>query len=658
MKTRSLLEQLIRKIIVEQEIDHNAVIHATGDSTDMTADAVYMSGAGIISSGRYVVKPVSKSALSIAKQHGAIINGWSAFTVKSVYKRGQKETSRTDSGAAYNAIQIATTADKQEQYYSANGHYTGIVNGIPKYMYIVGPDISKRDRVLKRNVWVCNFEQLYNISKKLDTSNSLLYHTKIEGIVESKTTMLGDIIIFSSYDIRNWFSVLKQRIKESGLTFKPVDSNVLIPEIDYLAKDYDPSDIDAVPPPADVDLTIKDIVVTDSNSKDWDNTLFRGTALIDHDKFGNRILIMKTGTIDVYKRSPITSDDKESEEINGKFTGEFKNGKPYDGVVMWDNDTQFKGKIKETDVYATVNGFMLDIPNETVTTVKTSDPIEAAEDENKPITFPYEVTTDTRTSDPYTVITTGDTDPYLYYKTSAGKWWATKRDAIGNGGDLIWNLINSKAAIKVLEKTKNETPNFKEYIVKSSSEVNSGFKSININTTSKTPEKSAESTPTPGTITYPYTWKSGAGTFNVITTNSQPGQVFFKDKNQWYSSNQSKFEAAEKSPKSVSLSILPVTNSKLAAELNNIKPGTKTKSVEEKPIVTATTKVTFKKPIGQGVTLYNWNNTTKKFEYAHYDYAIEKSYNIQNLGKSTGGAYTKIKFADGKIYWVLTSELK
>ena len=650
MKTRNLLEQLIRKIIVEQE---DSVIHATGDSTDLSSDVISVSSLSDASSGRYVVKPVTRSALSTAKQHGAVNNGWSAFTVKSIYKRGQKETARTDSGAAYNAIQIATTADKQEQYYSANGHYTGIVNGIPKYMYIVGPDISKRDRVLKRNVWVCNFEQLFNISKKLDTSNSLLYHTKIEGIVENKTTMLGDIIIFSSYDIRNWFSVLKQRIKESGLTFKPVDSTVLIPEIDYLAKDYDPSDIDAVPPTA-VDLTVKDIVVTDSNSKDWDDTLFRGTALIDHDKFGNRILIMKTGTIDVIKNGSATSDDAETSDIYGKFTGEFKNGKPYDGVVIWNDDTQFKGKIKDTAVNVTPAGFMLDIPNETVTTVKTSDPIEAAEDENNTITFPYEVTTDTRTSDPYTVITTGDTDPYLYYKTSAGKWWATKRDAIEKGGDLIWNLINSKAAIKILEKTKNETPNFKEYTVKASAEEIPST----IKTTSKTKEKSAESTPTPGTITYPYTWKSAAGTFNVITTSSQPGQVFYKDKNQWYASNQSKFEAAEKSPNSVSLSILPVTNSKLAAELNNVKTGTKTKSVAKNPTVPATTKVTFKKSIGNNVALYNWNATKKTFENTKLVYSIEKSYKIQNLAKSTNGSYTKIKFAGGEIYWVLSSELK
>lgn len=637
MKTHNLLEQLIRKIIVEQEDNtvSDASIEPAGEEKTVA---------------RYKLIPASRSGLDNARQHGAVKPGWSAFKIKSNFKPGDPGNVRqiTDNDTATRAVQRVTENDPNGQYYGVAGQFKGLVNGVPKYMYIVGPDISKRKRVQKYNVWVCNFEQLYNISKQLDNTQPLQYYEQIDNLVQNRGNRIGDVIVFASNEIRTWFSALKQRISQSKLDVKPINSTILIPEIDYLSKDYDPDDDDDRL--ADVDLTTKRIEINNTNSDEY-NTDFRGSANISRDTFGNRILIPISG---------IHTVNRQSDNMSGKFIGEFKNGAPFNGTVTWDDDTQFTGKIKDVRItiepdgsrqfYFNTNGAIPINQAAPAVQVSTVAPTDNAENENKPIIFPYADTWEN--GDLYTIITTGDTDPYVYFKDSKDGWYYTKRENVVERKSTVnWMPISSKKAINTLDKIKNITTDFNE-------KASVSVKTQAVKIPSKTKEKSAESTPIPGTITYPYTWKSAAGTFNVITTSSQPGQVFYKDKNQWYSSNQSKFEAAEKSPDSVSLSILPVTNSKLAAELNNVKIGTKTKSVEEKPIVTATTKVTFKKTIGQGVTLYNWNNTTKKFEYARYDYSIEQSYNIQNLGKSTGGAYTKIKFADGEIYWVLTSELK
>jgi hypothetical protein len=647
MKTRNLLEQLIRKIIVEQEDNTVSDVDIEDPGKEKTI-------------ARHKLIPASRSGLDNARQHGAVKPGWSAFKIKSNFKPGDPGNIRqiTDNDTAFRAIARITVNDPKGQYYGESGQFKGLVNDVPKYMYIVGPDISKRKRVQKYNVWVCNFEQLYNISKQLDNTQPLQFYRKIDDLVEDKGNRIGDVIVFSSLEVRNWFSALKQRMSQSKLDVKPINSTKLIPEIDYLAKDYDPDDEDDAY--GDVDLTPYEIQITDTNDDEY-NTSFRGSANISRDTFGNRILIPINGKISVFR---------EGDGMHGTFVGEFKNGAPYNGTVTWDDDTQFTGKIKDVRITIEPDGsrqfhFNTDgaIPIEQAAPavlMSTTPPEASAENENNPITFPYADTWED--GDLYTIITTGDTDPYVYFKDSRDGWYYTKRENVVERHPTVnWMPIANKKAINTLDKIKNTTADFNEKAsasVKSPAAKSPGYKTPAAKVPGKTPENSAESTPTPGTITYPYTWKSSAGTFNVITTSSQPGQVFYKDKNQWYSSNQSKFEAAEKSPNSVSLSILPVTNSKLAAELNNVKTGTKTKSVAKNPTVPATTKVTFKKSIGNNVALYNWNATKKTFENTKLVYSIEKSYKIQNLAKSTNGSYTKIKFAGGEIYWVLSSELK
>jgi len=380
------------------------------------------------------VKPVSRKALGIAHANGAVLSGWSAFTIKSVYtvRQGLKSALSSEPGLAWSdskgaaeAIEQATTANRQESYYGPTGHFDQAAdsNGIAPFMYIVGPDVSSRKRVRKHNVWVCNFSHLFYLSRKLDQIEPLQYFERVENFIKNKSLYVNNIIVFDFKDIAKWFSVLKQRIskltpdesKKLSADLKPQDSNVLIPNLNVLSRDYDPdSDV--------IDLKPTIITITDANASEYRNIDFRGKGRLDYDAFGNKIISPLEGNISV---------SREDDGMDGTFTGTFKNGTPYDGKVVYKDGDTFDGIFPEDAVKVIVNPngsrnfqFMTSkgIPRNSskAATIKTAAP-EVITTTSDVITYPNSMKfTDGVT---YNVYTTGPTDPYVYIYDKKTRVW-------------------------------------------------------------------------------------------------------------------------------------------------------------------------------------------------------------------------------------------
>ena len=297
---------------------------------------------------RSKLKPANQKGLQIAQSHGAVLDAWSAFSIILNITKTGKETiesidSSTQAAAAINMI----VTDKDGSNYGPGSRLarTG-KSGIAKYMYIVGPNISKIKRVLKYNVWVCNYEQLYILSTKLNQTEPLQYYQQVTSNAARNT--IGNIPVFRYTEAARWFQSLQARIdlvkndtemlRKSAINLKPENSNMLIPELQYLNTDYDP-DESAV--------QSKPVEITDQNYKEYGYTGFRGSARKETDAMGNTIIIPIMGSFSV---------TRETDNQSGTFTGKFANGAPDDGIVKWDNGESNTVKPGETEIYIDAYG--------------------------------------------------------------------------------------------------------------------------------------------------------------------------------------------------------------------------------------------------------------------------------------------------------------
>lgn len=294
---------------------------------------------------RNILKPMNRKGLDVAQRHGAMLNVWSAFSVILLASKSGKENLPQISSAA-NAVNAINqlTREKDSTHFGAGGELdkTGD-GGIAKYMYIVGPNVSKLKRVFKYNVWVCNYEQLFMISKKLDQTEPLQYYNVVSS--NAARNKVGNIPVFLYTEAARWFQSLQSRIDavkantkqyaELKPDLKPINSSVLIPELEYLNSDYDPTS---------ANLPTETIEITNQNYESYGYTAFRGVAKLELDSYGNRILIPLKGTIPVKRNG---------DGIGGMFKGEFANGMPDTGTSTWDDDSI--NKVSSGDARATRN---------------------------------------------------------------------------------------------------------------------------------------------------------------------------------------------------------------------------------------------------------------------------------------------------------------
>ena len=326
---RNILEYFIKKILVEQPIYPDPEPKQTEFGIEVPDSQPYFR--------RVVIKPANRTGLQFARQHGAVLDAWSAFLVKikvtkTGMKYGVKDFDSSDSAAR--AMNAMFTELGKSGNYGPGSTFDVSENGIAKYMYIVGPNVSKLPRHLKFNVWVCNYQQLYTISDQLNKKEPLEYFDRIQSL-RSKAT-IGNIPVLTMADANSWFSALQKYAQIQNFTLpKPVNSKVLIPELQYLSEDYEPEDVDI--------QTKKLITITDDNYHNYD-TDFRGTAELGVTAFGDTKLTFINGT-------GVGVMDRDTDE-RGIFTGEFKNGAPYKGKIEYaDGKDTYNGLIDNIKVF-------------------------------------------------------------------------------------------------------------------------------------------------------------------------------------------------------------------------------------------------------------------------------------------------------------------
>ena len=180
---------------------------------------------------RNILKPANRTGLQIGQQHGSVLDGWSVFTVMLIASRAGKENvAKLDTaGSATNAI-FDLAAEKGVTHYGRGGYFDKTESdGTAKYMYIVGADVSKFRRVFKHNVWICNFHQLYTLSKKLNEIEPLTYYQNIESTYTDFT--IGNIPVFTFEQASKWFKGLQYRLQSLTPEQKQSLRSLLKPKI-------------------------------------------------------------------------------------------------------------------------------------------------------------------------------------------------------------------------------------------------------------------------------------------------------------------------------------------------------------------------------------------------------------------------------------------
>ena len=277
---------------------------------------------------RTVVKSASKAALNIAQRNGAVTDGWSVFTVKNfMSKTSDALNFSTSRQARYSLIKIF--AKHPIAAYGEGGYYDKLQDGIPKYVYIVGPDVSKRKNVSKHNVWICNNHQLETISKQLRETDPVKFSAALTDPADQRA-QINNIRILSISDAEKWFSALRVALQEKNMNPKPELSNKLIPNLEYLDREYDVDSYTLKPQPVTVD---------DAFAEKYEYAgSFRGTAMMGYDELGQLIIIPAKGSHGVVERS--------GKKRNGTFTGKFENGAPSEGIVKYEDGTTISGKLR------------------------------------------------------------------------------------------------------------------------------------------------------------------------------------------------------------------------------------------------------------------------------------------------------------------------
>ena len=294
---------------------------------------------------RNILKPANRAGLQIGQQHGAVLDGWSVFTVMLIASRAGKENvAKLDTSLSATSAIHDLADEKGVTHYGQGGYFDKKESdGTAKYMYIVGADVSKFKRVFKHNVWICNFHQLYTLSKKLNEIEPLTYYENIESIYTDFT--FGNIPVFTFEQASKWFKALQYRLQSLSpeqkqslrSLLKPKNSAVLIPELQYLNQDYNPTENP---------LQSKTVTITDTNKYGYGGN-FRGDAKLDYDANGNQILIPLKGTISVFRKPEYTP---------GIFTGDFKNGAPDSGKVEYEDGLIEYVKPGDAEVYIKPDG--------------------------------------------------------------------------------------------------------------------------------------------------------------------------------------------------------------------------------------------------------------------------------------------------------------
>ena len=358
-----LLEQIIKNVLVEQ-----------------------------LDTKHVVIKPMSKSKRQLVVAAGGV----TGFEVIIKFRGEQPNVSTIISN-----IKTYIQADVRVGENSDYDIFDDISNS-PRYMYVIGDDIAKSNRRIKLNVWIIAISPLDYLADKIDEldNNNDRYQKQIDSLREF---FIGDnISVFRAADAKKWIAILK--LQATNLDLELFDSQlkrkVMFPDFSTINK----QELD------DPDIETGIVKIDSTNQKEY-NTTFTGTAEVSYDSYGNKKLTYVNGYLPrVYR---IT------DKMPATYTGEFIDGMPSNGKVVYNDGETWEGEITSTAV---------------------------RNEAGKIVSFQFIKTKNTKVSNlkikyPYTkgkniVYTMSDSDPQVYVKVN-DQWFATKKSEFElslNGG--------------------------------------------------------------------------------------------------------------------------------------------------------------------------------------------------------------------------------
>lgn len=271
----------------------------------------------------------------------------------------------------------------------------------PRYMYVIGDDVVKSKRRALLNVWVIAYSPLAELARKIDSGNKNdRYQVQLKSVTEF---YVGGIPTYTWADAAKWIAVLKMQAASLKLElFDPqLKRKVEFPNLSTINK----------PETTLPDVTTKIVKIDDENRGDYNGIGdFTGDLEISYDTQGNEQATFINGSISV---------SRENDQMNGIYTGLFKNGMPANGVVIWDDGEKWEGEL-QSEKYIDSDG------NQNFTFTSAGAKITNSTRTTKTSRLEYPYTIPDGTAAGNIVYTMSDTDKWVYVKVN-DEWYTTNK---------------------------------------------------------------------------------------------------------------------------------------------------------------------------------------------------------------------------------------
>lgn len=348
MKTHSLLEQVIRKMILEQPATSTGILKQKPKTIKSKND---QPRAEIV---HITVEPGSERAVRQGWENGVVDietaagGERSTFEVRVVmnHKINDIDFTIPDDPKIYKMISMSPAYGVTSVYNKATSPDTPSGK---KYAYVIGNNVSHLPKRGKFNVWVINLELLYKIANQIDA---------ILGIDDSyAVTEINNIHPLKSsdsfvplYTIKRFGKLVgtikaymqdpaikdKIRLPEFGSTYDKSSNTISIsnekifPNLTKLDKNYteDQEKQDLV-----VNTTPKEVEIEDGSGSVTGFLNFVGTGKSTTSGTGTQKFIPIKGSMNIYRSN--------NSEV-GLFDGTFEKGWPASGTITWPNETPYE----------------------------------------------------------------------------------------------------------------------------------------------------------------------------------------------------------------------------------------------------------------------------------------------------------------------------
>jgi hypothetical protein len=386
-----------------------------------------------------IINPMSKSERNDVIAAGGI----TGFTITMKY-RGQAPSMESILPRLKNQIAANSQIGANSSYDVADKSD----NVTSRYMYVIGDDIAKSKRILKMNVWVLLYSPLYQLATQIDRlKKNNRYQEQLTGVIE---WYAGSIPVYTYNDAAKWIAILKTQSSNLKLELRDnqLKKKIAFPNLATINKqELDQEKISG---------ETKIVTIDNTNRQEYDDTSFTGTAEISYDAYGKRKLTRINGSHPVRR---------ESDGMRGIYTGEFVNGMPSNGKVVWNDGEVWEGEMSSTAElgpntgnvvgYNFVKSKNTKVSNSKQTSTDQVSPDSETSNENDVITYPY------TTKKGELIYTRSDSDPWVYANVD-NEWLTAKKSEfesnINGGPDPKFLEIKNKTAISTLNKLANITP--------------------------------------------------------------------------------------------------------------------------------------------------------------------------------------------------------